>query len=520
MDILPMDSTTHNGHSTPAEAPPHNPDAEVGLLGSLLFLNDAIDKVDFQPEYFYRSENQIVAETIITMWKSGCRALDHITIGDELQRAGRLESAGGVPYLFTLAESVPHAEHVRYYANIVREHWQRRELIRRCELLSKEARLPDSNIGHLIEHTAEMLTHSQLSRGRNRVVDFGFIDSAVFAAKKYESNWLADYVLKANQPAIIAGPSKAMKTGFLVELFISLATGLKLFDSVNVKKCRVALMSAESGEETLQETAIRICASKGIGDFGSLKSQLFWAFRPPQISEASHIASLHSFIVDNQIEVLGIDPAYLSMGIGDDASNAFKFGDVLMNLTRLAADTGITPILAAHTNKNCPPGVELELSNIAYSAFPQWARQWFLLNRRESYDKSTPGSHKLFISYGGSAGHSGSWAVDIEEGDIKFGRRWECDVRPASEIRDDKRQRDNAAKAVEREAEVADMRQRILDAADMVPKTSATLASLVSATRNNGAFMAALSGLVADGEIQLTEQPRKNAEPIRRYCTS
>ncbi len=350
-------------------------------------------------------------------------------------------------------------------------------------------------------------------------VDFGFIDSETFAAKVYTQDWLIDYVLKANQPCIVAGPSKSMKTGFLVELAVSLSSGEKLFGQNNVRKSRVALMSAESGEETLQETAFRVCKSKGV-DFAGLKTNLFWSFRPPQISDANHIATLHNFVTANRIEVLAIDPAYLCMGIGDDASNAFKFGDVLMNLTRLANDTGVTPILAAHTNKNCPPGAELELSNIAYSAFPQWARQWFLLNRREVYDKANPGSHKLFVSYGGSAGHSGSWAVDIEEGDIRFGRRWEYQIRPASDVRDEKKHQEHQAKAAEREAEVNDMRQRILDAADMVPKTSATLASVIGVTRNNGAFTAALSHMVADGQIQVTEQNRKNAEPIRRYCTS
>ena len=219
--MIPMDSTHING--TSLHVPPHNPDAELGLLGSLLYLNEAIEQVDFSPEYFYGVENQIVAETIFTLWKNGCRALDHITLGNELQRTGRLESAGGVPYLFTLAESVPHAEHVRYYADIVREKYQRRKIIRQCELLSSEARRPDTNIGHLVEHLTSILKDSCLGTGGKKLLTKSAWNAVENPVPKRPV--VIDGLMRRGDVANIIASTKVGKSWFAVLLAFCVATG-------------------------------------------------------------------------------------------------------------------------------------------------------------------------------------------------------------------------------------------------------------------------------------------------------
>ncbi len=96
-----------------------------------------------------------------------------------------------------------------------------------------------------------------------------------------------------------------------------------------------------------------------------------------------------------------------------------------------------------------------ELADAAWSGWAEWARQWLLLNRREKFDPDSNGEHKLWFAVGGSAGHSGLWGLDIEEGrrDAPEGRYWDVSVRPASDVRaeakDDRqaeRRREKAAK--------------------------------------------------------------------------
>jgi hypothetical protein len=54
---------------------------------------------------------------------------------------------------------------------------------------------------------------------------FKFIDSAEFLTKNYEQLFLISHALVGNQPRVIAGPSKAMKTSLVVDRAVSLATG-------------------------------------------------------------------------------------------------------------------------------------------------------------------------------------------------------------------------------------------------------------------------------------------------------
>lgn len=76
-----------------------------------------------------------------------------------------------------------------------------------------------------------------------------------------------------------------------------------------------------------------------------------------------------------------------------------------------------------------------ELENIAWAGFQEFVRQWILLNRRVKYDPDQGKHHELWMSVGGSAGHSGLWGVDVNEGvrDDPGGRRWDVQTLEANE---------------------------------------------------------------------------------------
>ena len=365
-------------------------------------------------------------------------------------------------------------------------------------------------------HTETLGAKNNLLLAGPAKVDFGFIDSIEFAAMKFTTSWLINSVLKAKQPCIIAGPSKSMKTTFLVEMCIALSSGQALWRDgrYGTHAVRVALISAESGEETLRETANRICKSKGI-ELTTLATNLFWSFHAPDISAVNHLESLREFLLANRIDVIAIDPAYLSMGdIGDRVNNQFSVGAVLQKLSWLMQETGATVILAAHTGKGCRAGRRLELSDIAHAGFGQWARQWILINRRLAYDGTNPGHHELWISYGGSAGHAGSWAVDINEGRIEDGRTWNYTVRDALEVRHMEPGSPGTAEDVDQ------MKDRILAAITDQPESDRLIAKRMGSSRNGKHFNTALDSLVASQVIILTETPRKSGVPIKRYSRS
>ncbi|MEJ7593025.1 MAG: DnaB-like helicase C-terminal domain-containing protein [Planctomycetaceae bacterium] len=109
--------------------PPQDLSAERGVLGSLLFWNEAYDSIGLKPEDFYGEANATIYVAFSDLWRRGCRGIDAVTLAEELQCSGKLEEAGGVAYLLEIIENVPHAAHVKYYADIVAEKARLRAII-------------------------------------------------------------------------------------------------------------------------------------------------------------------------------------------------------------------------------------------------------------------------------------------------------------------------------------------------------------------------------------------------------
>ncbi|NOT02172.1 MAG: hypothetical protein HOP29_16300, partial [Phycisphaerales bacterium] len=87
----------------PGRIPPHNIDAEMSLLGSMLLDRDAIANIipvigPDDSHYFYRPDHEQLFVALIDMYDAN-RQIDLVTVQDELKRQEMLERVGGVGYL-------------------------------------------------------------------------------------------------------------------------------------------------------------------------------------------------------------------------------------------------------------------------------------------------------------------------------------------------------------------------------------------------------------------------------------
>jgi hypothetical protein len=265
-----------------------------------------------------------------------------------------------------------------------------------------------------------------------------FLSCNEFLSKAYRFDWLVKALLVKGQPAVLGGPLKSMKTSVLLDLAISLASGTPALGRFQVpSKLRVGLISGESGGERLQKMFRAICKSKGIDR--SEKVDIRWMLTLPRLALPEHLESLNEKIRQNKLDVIAIDPLYLCLLAGAleiQASNMFQMGPLLKAVVDACLAEGCTPILAHHTNREGarsyqPP----ELHELAYSGIDLFARQWWLLRRRQPYDQ--PGQHQLWLKAGGSSGFASCWAVDIDEGTLgeRDERKWEVTARSEAEER-------------------------------------------------------------------------------------
>jgi replicative DNA helicase len=281
----------------------------------------------------------------------------------------------------------------------------------------------------------------------------GVIGSAAFATMEFKRTWLIRQILVAGQPTIFGGPKKGLKTSLTVDLAVSLGSATRFLGTFEVPvPTKTLVLSGESGDATVQETAARVCRARGI-DLAELEGFVYWGFTLPQLSNVEHLDVLARFIRGNGIACAIIDPLYLCLLSGNsrlDAANLFDTGPLLAKIAGVCLSAGATPVLVHHFRKSrehpCDPP---ELEDLAFAGIQEFARQWLMVGRREPYEPGT-GSHRLWFSVGGSAGHSGAWALDVEEGligDDFQEREWNVTVAPASHSRRDTLAREQAAKA-------------------------------------------------------------------------
>lgn len=229
-----------------------------------------------------------------------------------------------------------------------------------------------------------------------------------------------------------------MKTSVAIDLAVSLASGTKFLGELDVyRPRRVAVLSGESGAFTLQETARRVCAARGVSLAGL---PIGWQFDLPQLADPNDLAALGEGLAADGIEVVVVDPLYLALLAGTvdlQASNLYQMGPLLLGVARACLAAGATPVLLHHSTRPAGKTNEpLELTDLAYSGIAEFARQWLLVSRRERYDQR--GVHRLWLAAGGSCGQGGCWAADVAEGELGddfTGRGWDVELRPAHEER-------------------------------------------------------------------------------------
>ena len=340
-----------------------------------------------------------------------------------------------------------------------------------------------------------------MSGKADAAIDFKPMTFAELASADVSVEYLIEGVLAAKQPMLLAGPVKSLKTSILLDLCLSLATGRYFLGHFNVvKKIPVAILTGESGLPVIKDTLNRIARARRI-DPAKVK-RLIISDTVPQLANRRHLDALRRLIEEYDLELLAIDPAYLALD-GTDANNLMIFGQQLRAVSRMCQELGVALLICHHTKKASGADHKpLELTDAAWAGFAEHARQWILVNHREKYDPET-GVHRLHLAVGGSAGHSGLWSVDVDQGHLAEGRYWKVTVATPS-----------VAKAKGTEDRLIADKEKIIDAMTRLeqdhPEGNAKTVIRDACPVRDEAFKSALQALLDDEHVVECNIQRSN----------
>ena len=130
----------------------------MAVLGSMLLNKEAISQaVEFLKEdYFYEDRNGQIFSAIIGLSEES-KAVDLVTLKEELRKKKALKEIGGVSYLTTLTNVVPTAANIEQYAHIVKEKALLRSLISASTQIIKESYDPSQNPDLLLDRAEKAI---------------------------------------------------------------------------------------------------------------------------------------------------------------------------------------------------------------------------------------------------------------------------------------------------------------------------------------------------------------------------
>ncbi|MBL7068887.1 MAG: replicative DNA helicase [Candidatus Omnitrophica bacterium] len=137
---------------------PHNLEAETAVLGSMIIDKDAVAVAiqALEPSSFYKDANQKIFTTIVTLYDKN-KAIDMLTIVEELRKKDNLEKVGGASYIADLTSAIPTAANIIHYTKIVKEKYILRQLISTSTAVIQESYTPRTDVDELLDKAETMI---------------------------------------------------------------------------------------------------------------------------------------------------------------------------------------------------------------------------------------------------------------------------------------------------------------------------------------------------------------------------
>ncbi len=339
-----------------ARVPPHDEEAEVCVLGSLLLEPDCAFEVFRAVEEgdFYRQSHRRIYAAMLSLHEAGT-PIDAVLLREELRRRGDLEAVGGPEVLVNLLDKVPTAAHALQYAEVVRRKALRRAQIEEGDRLIRAAfdEADDTDPVEVLSEASKRLLEVAHGASDENIECIGGGDLLEMKIDRPrlligEDDLHKSRILAEGQLLVVCGPPKLGKSLVVCEAALQLARkdgwwlGHRCHGPV-----RTVIIEAEGGLDLVQDWLTLM----GKEYTKEEKNNIRIPVKLPRIdlTKPRSIRFLQRIIEGEEAKHLWLDP-FFRLHLADENKND-EMRDVMLALAELRKVTKVGQSLVHHTSR-------------------------------------------------------------------------------------------------------------------------------------------------------------------------
>lgn len=348
---------------------PFNMEAEQAVLGSALIDSESVGEAAkiLKPDDFYFAQNKFIFQAVMELFDAN-RAIDFVTVTEQLKVDNKLDAVGGVEYLKKLTQNVPTTQHVTYYSNIIKEKSVLRSLIKNVNKISDKAYEENESLSRILEQSEQMifdisskreqtdlvhisevlqLSYENIAKNVGKTDGITGIDTGFYELNRRTGGFHGGELI------IIAGRPGMGKSTFAVNIaeYVSIGKGKT-----------VAIFNLEMPREQIVN---RILCSQALVDNGKIRNGTMDADDWEKICEVADSISKAPIYIDDtptitvsqirakcrrlkqmkQLDMVVIDYLQLMQGSGRSENRQQEISDISRSLKVLAKELDI-PVIA------------------------------------------------------------------------------------------------------------------------------------------------------------------------------
>lgn len=416
-----MASSKEGSVSLLEKVPPQNREAEMSVLGAMLFEEAALVRAFevLRPENFYDMNHRKIFQAMLKLFEKN-RPVDLVTVAEELSSSKQLEDIGGASYLTQLTTIVPTSAHLDHYASIVKDKSVLRYLIQNATHIVQECFESEHDVRRVLDHAERMIFEISQHRVEGKILSFKDIihDSMETIDQLYQRKEHVTGVgtgfhqfdtqtagLQPSDLVIVAGRPSMGKSAFAMAICENAA--------VNLKK-PVAVFSLEMSKEQLVQRMLcshaRVDAQKVRTGYlshqdwpkltsaaGKLSEAPIFIDDTPGQSVLEVRAKARRLKMQHDIQLVIIDYLQLMQGMGRSESRQQEISEISRSLKALGRELKVPVIAVSQLSRAVEnrTGNKPQLSDLRESgAIEQDADVVVFLFREEYYNPTDENRNK------------------------------------------------------------------------------------------------------------------------------